>query len=68
MELRVVLKKKKSGEYGKDYIKIKINSDDSLPLYKQLKFINVTIVIRSAFEEDGKYYLQAFSNDCLYEL
>ena len=44
----------KSGEYEKGYMKIKFNSDDKLPLNKQLKFLSVTIVIRSAFEDDGK--------------
>ena len=58
----------KSGEYEKYYMKIKFNSDDKLPLNKQLKFLSATIVIRSVFEEDGKYYPQAFLNDCLYEL
>ena len=58
----------KSGEYEKDYMKIKFNSDDKLPLNKQLKFLSATIVIRSAFEEDAKYYPQAFLDDCLYEL
>ena len=47
---------------------IKFNSDDKLPLNKQLKFLCVTIVIRYAFEDDGKYYPQAFLDDCLYEL
>ena len=49
-------------------MKIKINSDDKLPLHKQLKFLIVTIVIRSVSEEDGKYYPQAFLDDCLHEL
>ena len=58
----------KSGEYEKDYMKIEFNSDDKLSLNKQLKFLGVTMVIRSVFEEDGKYYPQAFLDDCLYEL
>ena len=58
----------KSGEYEKDYMKIKFDSDDKLPLNKELKFLSVTIGIRSAFEDDGKYYPQAFLYDCLYEL
>ena len=58
----------KSGEYEKDYMKIKFDSDDKLPLNKQLKFLSVTIAIRSVFEDDGKYYPQAFLDDCLYEL
>ena len=47
---------KKSGEYEKHYMEIKFNSDDKLPLNKQLNFLSVTIIIRFAFEEDGKYY------------
>ena len=58
----------KSGEYEKGYMKIKFNSDDKLPLNKQLKFLSATIVIRSVFEEDGKYYPQGFLGDCLCEL
>ena len=50
----------KSGEYGKDYMKIKFNSDDDLPLNKQLMFINLTIIVRTVFKENGKYYRQIF--------
>ena len=59
-----------SGEfdYEKDYMKIKLNSDDNLPINKPLKFHNVTITIRSVFEEDGKLYPQVFLDDTLYEL
>ena len=45
----------KSGEYGKDFIKIKFNSDDSLPLNKTLKLHSMIIIMQSVFEEDGKY-------------
>ena len=37
-------------DYGKDYMKIKFNSDDDLPLNKPLKFHAMTIIIRSVFE------------------
>ena len=47
-------------DYGKDYMKIKFNSDDELPLNKPLKFHAMTIIIRSVFKEDGKLYLQLF--------
>ena len=59
-----------SGEcdYEKDYMKIKFNSDDNLPLNKPLKFHNMTIIIRSVFEEDGKLYPQFFLDDFLHEL
>ena len=58
----------KSGEYRKDYMKIKINSDDYLLLNKQLKFINLTIIVRAVFDQDNKYYPQIFLDEWLYEL
>ena len=61
--------KKISGDecdYEKDYMKIKFNSDDDLPLSKQLKFHNMIITIRSVFEEDGTLYSQVFLHDTLY--
>ena len=54
--------------YENDYMKIKFNSDDNLPLNKLLNFYNMTITIRSVFEEDNKLYPQVFLNDTLYEL
>ena len=47
-------------DYEKDYMKIKFNSDDSLPLNKPLKFHLMTTTIRSVFEEDGKLNPQFF--------
>ena len=35
------------GEYGKDYVKIKFNSDDDLPLNTMLKFCILAIIIRT---------------------
>ena len=58
----------KSGEYGKDYMKIKFNSNDDLSLNKQLKFLSITIIVRSIFEETGKCYPQIFLDECLYEV
>ena len=49
-------------------MKIRFNSDDSLPLNKPLKFHAMTIIIRSVFEEDGKIYPQIFLDYALYEL
>ena len=51
-------------DYEKDYMKIKFNFDDDLPL----KLHNMTIIVRSVFEEDGKLYPQVFLDDNLYEL
>ena len=47
-------------DYEKDYMKIKFNSDDNLPLNKPLKLHAMTIIIRSVFEENGKLYPQVF--------
>ena len=55
-------------DYEKDNMKIKFNSDDNLSLNKQLEFLSVTIIVRSVFEEDGKYYPQLFSDECLHEV
>ena len=67
-EIKYKIKKLNRGEcnsveendYQKDYVKIKLNSDDDLPLNKPLKFHEMTIIIRSVFEEDDKLYLQFF--------
>ena len=56
------------GEYAKDYLKIKFDSDDNLLLNKILKFRVLTIIIRNIFEKDGKYYPHIFLDDCLYEI
>ena len=58
----------KSGEYEKDYMKIKFNSDDDLPLTKILNLHMLTIIVRSLLEEDGKYYPQIFLHDFLDEV
>ena len=55
-------------DYEKDYMKIKFNSDDDLPLNKSLKFTLITITIRCFFEENGKLYPQVFLDDTFYEL
>ena len=49
--------------YEKDYMKIKFNSDDDLPLNKLLKFHIMTIIIRCVFSEDGKLYPQLFLDE-----
>ena len=56
------------GEYDKDFMKIKFNSDNDIPLNKQLYFLTITLIIRNIFEEDGKYYPHFFLDECLYEV
>ena len=58
----------KPGKYKKDFMKIKCDSGDSLPLNKTLKLHNVAIIVGSVFEEDGKYYPQVFLDERLCEL
>ena len=55
-----------SGEYGKDYMKTKFNSDDILPLNTVLNVRVLRIGIRNIFEKDSKYYPQILLDDCLY--
>ena len=57
-----------TGEYGKYFMKIKFDSDDKLPLNKPLKYLTMTIVVRSVFEDEGKFYPQVYLDECLYEL
>ena len=56
----------KKNDCGKDYMKIKFNSDDNLPL-KPLKIHSMTIIIRYVSEKDGKLYPQVFLDEALYE-
>ena len=69
--IRDQIKKLNNGsvsEWGKDYRRIKFNSNDILPLNKLIKFHGLTIVIRSIFENEGYYYPQIFLDECLYEI
>ena len=58
----------KKGEYDKDFIKIKFNSDNNLPLDKPLKLHLLAIIVMCIFEEDSKFYSQLYLGECLYEL
>ena len=56
------------GKYDKDFMKIKFNSNDDIPLNKQFYFPTITVIIRNISEKDGKYYPQSFLDECLYEV
>ena len=58
----------KKGKYGKDFMKMELNTDNNLPLNKPLKLHMLTIIVRCIFEEDGAFYPQLYLDDCLYEL
>ena len=49
-----------SDYYDEKYMKIKLVSDDDLPLNKTLELRNMMIVIRSFFHEGNKYYPHIF--------
>ena len=55
-------------EYEKDFMKIEFNSDDNLPLNKILKLHMLTVIVRSFFKEENKYYPQVSLDECLYQL
>ena len=48
--------------------KIRFESINDLPQNKPIKLSLLTIIIRSVFSEDGKFYPQLFLDDALYEL
>ena len=58
----------KKFKYAKNFMKIKFNSDDDLPLDKPLKFPVMTMVVRSVFEKYGKFYPQIYLDECFHEL
>ena len=55
-------------KFDKDFMRIKIDSDDNLPLKKPLKFPTMTIIFRSIFEEDGKFCPQINLGERFYGL
>ena len=55
-------------EYGKNFNKIRFESNDDFPLNKPIKMRLLTIIIRSVFVENGKFYPQLFLDEVLYEL
>ena len=55
-------------KYDYNYMTIKFNTDDNIPLKKIIYFPTITIIIRSVTKKDGKYYPQLFLGDCSYEV
>ena len=49
-------------------MKIKFHTEYDFPLNKLLKLHMLSIVVRSVFEEDGKFYFQIYLDECLFEL
>ena len=55
-------------EYRKDFMKIKFESDDDLPLGKTFNILDMIIVVASVLEKNGKYYPQISLHECAYKL
>ena len=49
-------------------MKIKLKSDDELPLNKMIELPSIIIVVRATFLENNKYYPQFLLDGCLYKL
>ena len=48
-------------------MKIKFDNDYDLSLSKPLKFLTMTIVVRSFFDDEGKFYPQIYLDQCLHD-
>ena len=44
-------------------MKIKFDTDDDFPLNKPLNLHILTIIVRSVFEDEGKFYPQVYLNE-----
>ena len=54
--------------YEKNYARIGVNTDDDIPMNKQIKFPSLTIIIRCVFENNKKLCPQIYLDECLCEL
>ena len=52
----VTINSSKASEYGNNFMKVKCNLDDGLPLNRLLELHMSAIVFTSVFEEDAKFY------------
>ena len=57
----------KKNEYEKDFKKIRLESNNDLPLNKPIKLLLLTIIIKCVFSEDNKFFPQLFLDDALYD-
>ena len=72
LRIRFNLISQKSGTthiFSHYFMKIKLDSYDSLPIEKRLTLYNVTIHIKSVLNKDkNHYYYEIFLEKCLYQL
>ena len=55
-------------KYDDNYMKIKFNTDDNIPLNKIIYFPTITIIIRSVTQKYVKYDPQIFLDECFYQV
>ena len=60
------IKENNFNEYSKDYKVISFKSDDILEYGGSININTITIVIRSVFKSDCRYYPQIYLDSCLY--
>ena len=48
-------------------MKIKIDSDDKLPVNKMIELPGMVISVRAVFHKSNKYYPQVFLDECLHK-
>ena len=54
--------------YENDYAKIGVNTDDDVPLNKQLKFPTLIVIIRCVFQKGEELDPLIYLDECFYEL
>ena len=67
-EVIIINGKKEKPFYEKNYARIRVDTDDDIPLNVSLKFPTLTIIIRCVIQEGTKLYPQIYLNERLYEL
>ena len=53
--------------YEENYTRIGVNTDDTIPLNKPLKFATLIIIIGCVFQNGNTLYPQIYLDECLCE-
>ena len=54
--------------YEKNHARIGVNTDNDIPMNKQIKFPTLTIIIRCVFQKGEELCPQIYLDECLYQL
>ena len=68
--IRAEIEEKAGGfvKFDKNYTSIKFESNDDLPIDNIVDMHLITIIIKSVFAQNGKFYPQLFLDDALYDV